>query len=444
MEAPNSIPISIGARPAPQPPRRPVPKLRGLGFGFTDPAVEREFFRDQAQSRGTTIRRAVALLLLFSVAFALVDLFVFTEVARTLLIGRSVMVTLLFLSAPLVFGKNSDEHLARHAQEILLYQALVGVGTLLAMAWLTLGAFDASHRMLALITAMFALLLLYCASGLRASYAAIVGLGSSVAFVVMAYTHVGSPTEALVAGAFLGGQNLVGLAVSFTLEQAERRAFVQRRTIEDARARTDALLLNLVPTDFARELKERPGDVIERYAQASIVFATLRGFEDATRDLSPLDAVRLLDRIVSRFDRIATSHGALRIKTVGATYMAAAGFPEPSEDDAMGTARMALAMRDEVRALAEAEGLPLSLRTGIACGPVVAGVLGTRRIAFDCWGDTANLAARLDTHGEDDSIQISSELARRLGGRMSVRPRGAVHLKGKGQVETAWLDGEVP
>ena len=106
------------------------------------------------------MRVAIALLFVFSVAFGLVDYFVFAPVARTLLVGRAVMVTLLFLSGPFVFGKRSDHHLAAHGQEILLYQSVVGVGALLAMAWLTLGTFDVTLRMFALLTAMFALLLL--------------------------------------------------------------------------------------------------------------------------------------------------------------------------------------------------------------------------------------------------------------------------------------------
>ena len=441
MESPTSLPLSLDARRATPAPGRPVPKLRGLGLGFADADVERDFFRDQARERGTMIRGAIALLFVFSVLFGLVDAFVFAEFRGTLLPARAVMVLLLFASAPLVFGKNSDEHLARHAQEILLYQAVVGVASLLVMGWLTLAKFDESLRMMALMASMFTLLCLYCVSGLRASYAAAVGLGGSVAFVALAYAYVGSVNEALVAGAFLAGQNLIGLAVSFSLESAARRAFVQRRTLEDARARTEALLLNVVPASFAETLKERQGDVIERYPHASIVFATLTGFEAATAQVSPVDAVRLLDRLVSRFDRVAAAHGALRIKTVGATYMAAAGFPEQTADDAMIAARAALDLRDEARAFAREEGLAVALRVGIARGPVVAGELGTRRVAFDCGGDTANLAARLDTHGEPDAIQISRPLADELGERMRTRPRGTVHLKGKGAIETAWLEG---
>ncbi|MCC6645944.1 MAG: hypothetical protein IT374_10285 [Polyangiaceae bacterium] len=422
-------------------PTHPAPRLRRLGLGFEDRALEREFLREQALERAPMIRGAVGLLFAFSALFGLVDAFVFTEVRATLLPARAVMLALLLPTGPLVFGRGSDRHLARHAHEILLYQAVVGVGSLLVMGWLTLARFDESERMLALMASMFTLLCLYFVSGIRASYAALVGVGGSVALAALAYAHVRSANEAAIAGAFLAGQNLIGLGVSFSLEGAARRGFVQRRRLEDARRRTEALLLNVVPASHVEALKARDGDVIARRARASIVFATLTGFDDATARLSPVEAVQLLDRIVSRFDEVTVGAGGVRIKTVGATYMAAAGLDEDGADDATIAATVALALREAARAFSRDRALPIALRVGIARGPIVAGVLGTRRIAFDCWGDTANLAARLDTHGAPDAIQISLALADALPPGARVRPRGQVRLKGKGDVETAWLEG---
>ncbi len=221
-----------------------------------------------------------------------------------------------------------------------------------------------------------------------------------------------------------------------------RRDFLLGLELESASRRTERLLLNLMPSRLAARLKEGEG-VLDRVPRATVLFASLVGFDDATRGLAPLAAVRLLDRVVAHFDRIARAHGVERIKTVGPTYMAAGGVAAGAEreEHAEAVARAVLAMRALVRELAAREGVPLRLRAGLATGPVVAGVIGRTRLAFDCWGDTANLASRLDSHGEPDRIQIAASTARALERTFALAQRGRVVLKGKGDVETWWLEG---
>ena len=121
----------------------------------------------------------------------------------------------------------------------------------------------------------------------------------------------------------------------------------------------------------------------------------------------------------------------MRLSALAAIHLA--------EHDATRAAEAELAMRERVRAIAASEGKPVALRVGLATGPVVAGVIGRTRIAFDCWGDTANLAARLDTHGEVDRIHVSERAAERLRDAFAIEPRGLVPIKGKGPLPTHWL-----
>jgi class 3 adenylate cyclase len=417
-------------------------RLRPLGLGFVDRDLEVAWWARYAQERARIIRANIAILLIGGASFGLVDKYVFTAQARTLLTARAVMVALLLIPAPRIFGRDSLRFLERHAQHALAYLAVAATVSTLAMAWAVLGSADEPMLLVTLICALFTQVCIYCTSGLRFAYAAPLGLSATAGyFAMVALRSSASHDDLLTHAAFLGGETLIGLTVCYTLEAMARREYLRGLALQDASRRSSALLLNLMPASFAARLEEGRS-VLERLPRATVVFATLVGFAEATRDMAPLEAVRLLDRLVARFDRIARSHGVERIKTVGATYMAAAGVPVARDDDGAAAARMVLAMREVVREMAARGGAPLRLRAGIASGPVVAGVIGRTRIAFDCWGDTANLAARLDSHGEPDRIQLGPTTARLLEGSFVVAPRGRIEVKGKGEVTTAWLEAE--
>jgi class 3 adenylate cyclase len=351
------------------------------------------------------------------------------------------MMVLLLIPAPWIFGRGSLTFLERHAQHALLYLSVAATISLSAMGWIVLGSAGETMLLVTLVCALFTQVCIYCTSGLRFAYAAPLGLTATVAyFAAVVLRSAASPDDRLTVALFLFGETLIGLTVCFTLEAMARRDFLRGLLLEDASRRSEALLLNLMPASFVARLGEGQ-TVLERLPRATIFFATLVGFDEATRDLTPVQAVRLLDRLVAQFDRIARSHGVERIKTMGATYMAAAGVPSGREDDGPAAARAVLAMRDVVRVMA-ARGMPLRLRAGIASGPVVAGVIGRTRIAFDCWGDTANIASRLDSHGEPDRIQLAPSTALLLEHGFAITPRGRIEVKGKGEVATSWLEGE--
>lgn len=409
-------------------------------MGFRDRTLEADFWADVAKERGPLIRNAIAILIVMCTAFAAVDFIVFREHLATLVPLRVGMVLGLLVITPIVWGKRSDAILAKHGQHLLAYLTVVSAGVLLAMGFIIYPRLTSEQRFVALISSLFALLCIYCLSGLRFLYATAAGLTGSLALCVLAATNAIDRTDQLVGAAFLGGENLVGLAVAWSLERSARRDFVQRMLLSQARDRTDALLLNLMPATFAERLKERDGDALERLDDASVLFATVTGFTDATRDKKPLEAVLLLDRIVSRLDRICAEHGVERIKTVGATIMCAAGIGAARGRSAGAAVRCAVAMRDAVRGLGEENGLDLALRVGVATGPLVVGVIGRSRLAFDCWGDTANLASRLDTHGEAGRVHVAEETAHAVAGEIATTPRGKVRLKGKGEVSTHWID----
>lgn len=212
-----------------------------------------------------------------------------------------------------------------------------------------------------------------------------------------------------------------------------------RLTIETERS--ERLLRNVLPEAIAHQLKggRRDHPLAERFDEATVVFADLVGFTPLSRTMSPDALVAVLDAIFSRFDHLAAHHGLEKIKTIGDAYMAAAGVPERRADHVAAAAHMALAMRDSWAALRAEIGLALDLRIGLHTGPLVAGVIGQSKFAYDLWGDTVNLASRMESHGEPSRIHVTEEVYLSLRDTFDFEARGLVDIKGRGPLMTHFL-----
>jgi len=208
---------------------------------------------------------------------------------------------------------------------------------------------------------------------------------------------------------------------------------------DQARAEADALLANILPTAIAERLKERPEQrVADSVAEASVLFSDLVGFTELAQRLGAARTVALLDQIVTEFDRLAARHGVEKIKTIGDGYMAVTGVSLPRHDHLPCLARMALGLPALVERLSAAHGVDLRVRIGIAVGPVMAGVIGTDKFSYDVWGETVNLASRLESHGLPGEIQVSCAVREALQHGFLFVPRGPIQVKGVGELET-WL-----
>jgi adenylate cyclase len=211
------------------------------------------------------------------------------------------------------------------------------------------------------------------------------------------------------------------------------------RLVEQARAETDALLHNILPDSVADRLKARPGEIIaDSHDEVSVLFADISGFVALARKLGAVGVVQLLNRIVSAFDGLAAVHGVEKIKTIGDAYMAVAGLPEAVPDHTERLVRLGLDMLAVVKGLRDETGLELHLRIGIASGPVMAGVIGTRKFSYDVWGDAVNLAARLEGWSAPGRILICPNCQARLARTMELEPRGRIDIKGVG-LQEAWF-----
>ena len=213
------------------------------------------------------------------------------------------------------------------------------------------------------------------------------------------------------------------------------------RARDAAFARSEGLLLNVLPKTIAERLKREPGVIAEAHAEVTVLFADIVDFTPFSERTEPARVVGVLDEIFRAFDALAERHGLEKIKTIGDAYMVAAGLPESRADHAEAMAEMALDMQVEFGRLCESLGLDLAIRIGMDSGPVIAGVIGRHKFTYDLWGDTVNTASRMESHGLAGRIQVSEETHRRLRNRYEFEERGEIELKGKGRRRAYLLVG---
>src|SRR5262249_52610745 len=221
-----------------------------------------------------------------------------------------------------------------------------------------------------------------------------------------------------------------------SLRDREKK-FIQ--DLEQERQRSESLLLNILPQKIIDRLRCGETVIADRVAEATILFCDLVGFTPLSHELPADRTVDLLSTIFSAFDRLAAEHEVEKIKTIGDAYMAAAGIPERQADHAARIAALAPRMLASVGDIAEATDLPVQARIGIHTGPIVAGVIGTRKFVYDVWGDTVNTASRMESHSLPGRIQISRATREALRDGFKFEPRGTLDIKGKGLMETYFL-----
>jgi class 3 adenylate cyclase/putative methionine-R-sulfoxide reductase with GAF domain len=224
-------------------------------------------------------------------------------------------------------------------------------------------------------------------------------------------------------------------------QHLEARIDARTAELSEANRRSEALLLNVLPAPVAERLKAGESTIAERFDEVSVLFADLAGFTRMAASMPPERVVEVLRRIFTAFDGLTDRHGLEKIKTIGDAYMVVAGVPQPVADHRERAAAMALDMLTSIRELAEELGQPLSVRIGLHAGPVVAGVIGTRKFAYDLWGDTVNTASRLESQGQPGFIHVADAMKQALEATFRFEPRGPIELRGVGPVVTWFLVG---
>ena len=207
--------------------------------------------------------------------------------------------------------------------------------------------------------------------------------------------------------------------------------------------KSDQLLFNVLPTHIAQRLKTKPGLIADGYADVTVMFADIVNFTQLTEQMSPEQMVGLLNTIFSWFDSFSDKYSLEKIKTIGDAYMVAGGLTHGNQDYVASIADMALEMRELVSQHPDLARHRMSIHIGIATGPAVAGVIGTKRIIYDLWGDTVNIASRLTDDATEGHIQVDTATYKRLRQKYQFEPSSVTHLKGKGDMATYSLIGKI-
>jgi class 3 adenylate cyclase len=267
-----------------------------------------------------------------------------------------------------------------------------------------------------------------------------------IGFVVAAVSYRG-PGSLVVDGFIFGAAVIGSLLAMRLLEQSRRRVYYQDAVITDQadhlrveKGKSDRLLLNVLPAPISARLRDGEQLIADEYPSVTVLFADLVGFTSMAARLPPAEVVDRLGCLFARFDELVAERGLEKIKTMGDAYMAAGGLPEPLDDHAARVVDLGLAMIEMVARQGN-EGLGLPLRIGVHSGPVIGGVIGHRKFTFDVWGNTVNVASRLESQGVPNRVHISQATWMLVSDRFDGTARGPVDLRGHGPMETYLVSG---
>ncbi len=237
------------------------------------------------------------------------------------------------------------------------------------------------------------------------------------------------------------GELLARVRSGMRIIDLEQKLSEKNRELSAEQEKSERLLLSIFPRAIAERLKQEAEVIAESFPEASVLFADIYNFAGLASRKTPIEVVELLNQVFSRFDRLTDQFGLTKIKTIGDAYMVAGGVTNPDPDHATTIAGMALAMQQEMMQIDTGSGLPLQLRIGIDTGPVVGGVIGTARLAYDLWGKTVTNAEQMKAYGLPGAIQVTTAARERLKNAFMLEERGEFYVQGEGAVITYLLTG---
>lgn len=235
----------------------------------------------------------------------------------------------------------------------------------------------------------------------------------------------------------LGTTTILYVAMRYFQSQKERVMVA----LEAEQARSEKLLLNILPVTIAERLKADQHNIADRHDEVTILFADLVDFTRISANMPADRLVALLNQVFSRFDQLTEMHGLEKIKTIGDAYMVVSGAPQTRRDHAQAMADLALEMMDVLREVSESAGVPLNMRIGMNSGPVIAGVIGSSKFSYDLWGDTVNVASRMEHLAAPGSILVTYATYQSLKRDFDLESLGKLDVKGKGATAAYLLLG---
>jgi class 3 adenylate cyclase len=407
-----------------------------LTLQFSDPEVEAAFLT--ADNRAAVGRARFMALLAFalSIPFGGLDVVLSVAYIDVLLWLRTIgLVALLLIVAAATWWSDAYRHIQ-----------LITCGAMGLYSWCTAAAVLLTPIPRTYTSVGTVLLMLGLVGVVRVRFRSAVATSMATFPPVAAALFVKRDTwEVLVFETMsLATYMVLILTVAFVLERSKRTEFLANRELGEERKRSDDLLHSILPESIANRLRENPTAIADSAAEATVLFADIVGFTPFSTELPPNEVVELLDLLFGKFDDLCEKHGTEKIKTIGDAYMAVAGIPRADPDHAASIVELALDMQRAATAIAPLWPTELTLRIGISSGPVVAGVIGHNKFAYDLWGDTVNTASRMETSGRPNRIHVSQSTYDLLKYRYAFGEPQQTDIKGKGTLTTYYLLGPDP
>jgi class 3 adenylate cyclase len=278
---------------------------------------------------------------------------------------------------------------------------------------------------------------------MRIVFATLLIIFSSVALITaVVITNTNMMATAVCSGVIFNFMFIMWFS-AYYFERSERTIFLQKQMITRELKRSEYLLLNILPNSIAERLISNPGTIADAFDSVTILFADLVNFTTLAQNISPVKLVEILDKIFSGFDEIVEKYHLEKIKTIGDAYMVIGGAPMLNDNHTFSVLDAALAMQKMMKEEFGTEftrdiSQPLTLRIGIASGPVVAGIIGKKKFTYDLWGDSVNVASRMESHGIPGEIQVTQEIYESVKDSYEFECRGEIEIKGKGKMQV-WL-----
>jgi class 3 adenylate cyclase len=230
-------------------------------------------------------------------------------------------------------------------------------------------------------------------------------------------------------------------AFMIKLQDEQQKLQIEQEKLRVEQQKSEKLLLNILPQPIAERLKKGERTIADSFSEVTVLFSDLVGFTELSAGIEPSELVEKLNQIFLAFDRLTEKHGLEKIKTIGDAYMLVGGLPTPRSDHVEAVADMAIDMLAEILHLNQQNHSNFKIRVGIHTGPVVAGVIGKNKFNYDLWGDTVNIASRMESQGISGCVQVSEITYQRLKDDFVLEQRGTIEVKGKGKMVTYLLKG---
>ncbi|WP_428909686.1 adenylate/guanylate cyclase domain-containing protein [Niallia sp. Krafla_26] len=405
--------------------------------------IEREFIREYDRKTVSYGKWLIPLAFVATLSLVLLDFLSFGEKQQTIIMIR----LLSFAFFPIAYLLNCFPRFAKYSylyNSMILITISIGYELILAMISPEERAYQYYFVGVFLLIAVT-----YTTARLRFYYANIVAAIIVVPFVYVTMFQNENYYDPIARGVLINIYIIIGYFIilcamtGYFIEYSNRREFVHLKMVEKEKVKSENLLANILPKHITEELLQESIIVTEKHSNVTVLFADLVGFTEFTRTIDSDKLILYLNRIFSYFDDLTERYGLEKIKTIGDNYMVASVGREPHspQDAAERMARLALEMQRYITRISKQSHYPLTLRIGIHSGPIIAGVIGKKKFTYDIWGDTVNIASRMESEAIDGTIQVTQTTYQLLDESFQFQERGMIEVKGIGKVRAYVLVG---